>query len=627
MTHDDKIELIKHSDNQKEIVSIARNDSDWQIRRFAVAYVEDEEILKDILVNDSITSVSIKAMEQINDIDFLIDVCLNNPFSHIRLATLNRIIDERLILDDDLTNLLTKIALNDPDEFLVKAAVENAYFTNPEALMVIADSDFSEEIRKIAVFKITDEEILADFALNDSDVFIRRNAILNPNLKNPDVLSEVLRNDDDEFNRHWACEKITDRNYLLNLIFDESFHHRLDDLSDNSSLDYEDYFEDICMNGDDEYRRSVSVVFIKNQLLLDNIVLNEVNDEIRLNAVKNKSFSNQKILQELLQRENNPDILVHAISKIQDEDILIDYVKQHLNDSKTTLQAISKISDIEFLDELSKNPNPKIRFCAVRFLADNFKKEFNSILRDIAVTDDNKEVCLEATKAVRNPYDLMEIVEGSGDNDIRRLALKNIPSSRLLDNYLSSDNSSDELNCRVKVLALDEEDDELRRIAISKLNDKEVLDYIISFNNDDSKVAEKRLNGLFEDIKRIENERLLNILMSSKDSDVSYIAQKTYDDMINSSKHVEEINRTSDIEKLKSIIENDFNYYVRCEAEGKLEKLLFNVRLDEIKDKINQDRFRDIAEDDTFPLEIRIKALSKIVDERFRKDCSLKLDF
>ena len=56
----------------EEIIDIAQNDSDWHIRQFAVAYIEDEEALKDILINDSINSVSIKAMEQISDIDFLI---------------------------------------------------------------------------------------------------------------------------------------------------------------------------------------------------------------------------------------------------------------------------------------------------------------------------------------------------------------------------------------------------------------------------------------------------------------------------------------------------------------------------------------------------------------------------
>ena len=169
-------------------------------------------------------------------------------------------------------------------------------------------------------------------------------------------------------------------------------------------------------------------------------------------------------------------------------------------------------------------------------------------------------------------------------------------------------------------MALNEVDDEIRHIAISKLDDKETLDNISSLEKDDSEIAQRRLNSLFEDIKRIDNELLLKKLISSGDSDVSYIAQKTFDDWINSQKHIDEISRISDIEKLKSIIDDDFNYYVRCEAEGRLERLLFNIRLDEINEKTNQDKLMDIVKDETLPLEIRNKAFSKVNDEKFRKD-------
>ena len=623
MTSYDVMELIKRSNNQEEIIDIAQNDSDWHIRQFAVAYIEDEEALKDILINDSINSVSIKAMEQISDIDFLIDVCLNNPFSHIRLATLNRIIDESLLLTSDLTNLLNNVALNDPNEFIVKLAVENTNFNNPEVIMAIAESGRDVEIRKLAISKITDEKVLSDFALNDSNVFIRREAILNPNLSDFDILSEVIRNDDDGFNRHWACEKINDKDYLVKLIFNKSFYHRLDDLSLNSNLNCEEYFKEIYENSDDEYSRLVAAYLIQDEVYLANIVLNDSDDKIKLHAIKNKHFSNQEILKGLILSEDHQDIVFCAVSKIRDEDVLIEYIRTNLDDGRATLQAILKVNDVELLKELSMHSNPKIRLYAVKSFTNNFKDQYNSILRDIALTDENKDVCLEATGAITNPYHLMEIADKNDDRDIRALALKIIPTSRLLDNFLFVHNSNRQsLNFKQKLksLALNEVDDEIRHIAISKLDDKETLDNISSLEKDDSEIAQRRLNSLFEDIKRIDNELLLKKLISSGDSDVSYIAQKTFDDWINSQKHIDEISRISDIEKLKSIIDDDFNYYVRCEAEGRLERLLFNIRLDEINEKANQDKLMDIVKDETFPLEIRNKAFSKVNDEKFRKD-------
>ena len=44
------------------------------------------------------------------------------------------------------------------------------------------------------------------------------------------------------------------------------------------------------------------------------------------------------------------------------------------------------------------------------------------------------------------------------------------------------------------------------------------------------------------------------------------------------------------------IAKNDFNYFVRCEAEGKLEKLLFNIRLDEIKNSSNQKKLKEMVQ-------------------------------
>lgn len=620
--YDVKIEFIKHSDNQEKIVEIAQNDSDWHVRQFAVAYIEDEDTLKDILVNDPISSVSIKAMEQINDIDFLTDACLNNPFSHIRLATLTRITDESLLSSEDLSGLLNSVAINDPNEFIVKLAVENNSFNSQEVLISLAESGHDEEIRKIAISKITDEKILSDFALNDSSVFIRREAILNPNLCDFDILSEVIRIDSDEFNRHWACEKITDRDYLIKLVFDKSFYHRLDDLSLNPNLKCEDYFKGIYENSDDEYHRLVSVNLIRDNIFLDNVALNESDVKIRLEAIKNNYFSNQKILNDLISRENDSDILFYAISKIRDENTLVNYIQTHLNDSRPTLQAILNVGNIGLLMDLTKHSNPKIRLNAVRSISHNFKEDYNVILKDIALADENRDVCLEATGAVTDSYDLIEIADRNDDNEIRAFALKRIPTSRLLDGFLfvrDSDIHSSDFRQKLKSFALEESDDEIRHIAISKLEDKGTLDRFACLENDDSIVAKNRLNTLFEDIKRIDNERLLKKLISSGDSDVSYIAQKTFDDLINSQKHIDEISRISDVEKLKSIINDDFNYYVRCEAEGKLEKLLFNIRLDEINDKENQDRLMKIVKDDTFPLEIRNKALSKVNDEEFKQ--------
>ena len=143
------------------------------------------------------------------------------------------------------------------------------------------------------------------------------------------------------------------------------------------------------------------------------------------------------------------------------------------------------------------------------------------------------------------------------------------------------------------------------------------LDEIASGSDENSVHAQKRLDTLFEEIKQIYNEFTLKNLAKVKDKDVSGIAQATLDDLKTWNDRINKINEINDINALKDIAANDFNYMVRNEAEGKLEKMLFNVRLDEIESDDNQEKFKSIVKDSGFSLEIRQKALDKITDKNF----------
>ena len=231
---------------------------------------------------------------------------------------------------------------------------------------------------------------------------------------------------------------------------------------------------------------------------------------------------------------------------------------------------------------------------------------------------------------MQNNKDLIDVASDCGDRQIRLAALENMKAGRLLDEFLftsrgSVRNSLEDLfyDSKLNHLALDDDDGGVRKGAISKLTSKQILDRIISLDNEDSAFARERLNTLFEDIKRIDRKSLLEILISSEDSDVSFMAQETLDDLSQWKDRIKMVNEIEDIDKLKDIAENDFNYYVRCEAEGKIENILFNIRLDEINSPNNQERLKDIAMDNTFSAEIRRKALSKINDKSFLTDMGM----
>jgi len=269
-SRDAKIESVRNSSNQDEVIYTAKNDIDWQVRRLAVEKINDENVLKDI-VNDELTSaVAIKAMEHIDDIEFLSDICLNHPDAYVRLASINRISDESLLLKKDLTSLLDKILFNDPNDIVLKSVCENPYLDNQESLTKAVFTIENEDIKKLLLRKITDEAILADFALNSENKFLRLEAIQNPNLTDLDTISEIIIRDDDEFNRAMAIYKIPDDESLLEIILRKPLHHRLPQIAQNTNLS-DDYFLEILNDGTDEYACQVAAAFISDAEILENI--------------------------------------------------------------------------------------------------------------------------------------------------------------------------------------------------------------------------------------------------------------------------------------------------------------------------------------------------------------------
>lgn len=623
---DVKIDLIKSYSNEK-IIDLAKNDPDWHVRLVAVENIDDETILKDILNVELTSAVAVKAMEQIKDKEFLADICLNNPDSHLRLACINRISDESLLSKDELSSLLEKMLLNDSDEFVLKSVCENPSMDNQKILIEVATSCSNELLQRQAIRKITDEPTLTDFALNNRNPYIRREAIQNPNLSNLDAICQIIGFDDDEFNRVMAIYKIPDKEALIGIIYNESLHNRLGEIAQNANFSLEDYFLDILKTESDEHKRQVAVNFIKDSDILEHVILNESNEDIRADAIRNNNFNNQKILEKLVTSESSPKILLEAVSKIQNQELLIDYIENNLQCNEVTVMAISKVRSLDVLEKLCGCPDSGIRLEAVKRIAKFGNNE--ELLHNIALTESYEKICLEAINAINVRNNLIDIADKRHEINIRVAALNRIEAKRLLDNYKAPiiRNSLNDLpyEAALKYMALHDEDLQVRKIAAGKLNDKQDLEDIISIGGAASQVAQDRLNTLFEDIKRIDNDFILKELTDCLDKDVSVLAKATLDDLNAWEIRIAKINDINDIDTLKDISQNDFNYFVRCEAEGRLEKLLFNIRFDEIKNDSNQKKLKAIVEDEGFSLEIRRKALFKIDDDEFLKNFETEL--
>ena len=331
-------------------------------------------------------------------------------------------------------------------------------------------------------------------------------------------------------------------------------------------------------------------------------------------------FKNQRILRDLFKYDAHPDVILAAADKIDDETLIIDYVKGHFSDIDLISKLIFKIKDIDFLRQLLENEDSQISQSAARQLV-----KLKYCLLDISMNYPVKEIRLEAIGQITDKHELVMIAHEADDRDIAIAALNNMVGDKLIRRYLPSrsiiTDSFNEIAFRSQLddLALSK-DKEIQLLAISKLNRKEKLDIIIETEKDCELIdaAKKRLNTLWEDIKLIDDENVLNVIADKGDEDIKAAVRAQIEDLMTWRDRISKINDITDINQLKYIANNDYNYYVRCEAEGKLENLLFNVRLDEIKFPQNQEKFKSIALDDTFPSQIRKRAFSNVCDENFK---------
>ncbi|MDM8522209.1 HEAT repeat domain-containing protein [Desulfococcaceae bacterium HSG8] len=87
--------------------------------------------------------------------------------------------------------------------------------TDQNVLADIAENDSDPDVRQVAAEKLTDQKLLADIAQNDSDPDVRQVAA--EKLTDQKVLADIAQNDSDPDVRKAAAEKVTDQNLLADI--------------------------------------------------------------------------------------------------------------------------------------------------------------------------------------------------------------------------------------------------------------------------------------------------------------------------------------------------------------------------------------------------------------------------
>ena len=291
--------------------------------------------------------------------------------------------------------------------------------TSQKKLKRYALDDSSDEVREIAVSKISDLAVLFYIVKNDKSVNVVKKAIQK------------------------AIENIDDEEELNNLFMELS----------KNEIDYDEILKDSY--------------FITNQKVLSKLALKNPNRLLRLQAIN--GITNQKVLKQILLNDSYWRCRREAAKKIANQDILVDIVLNDF-DSDVRREAAKRITNQDILVDIALN---NFEYSYVRREA--IKRITNQdILVDIALNIlEYRDIRVEAIKRITNQDILVDLaLNDFEDSDVRVEAIKRISDLVILPEILSNQSGY------VLHLVINEINDQLTLLEIALYNEEvaEMLD-------------------------------------------------------------------------------------------------------------------------------------------------------
>ena len=132
-----RLAALSRVQNQTTIVSVAQDDADVELRTAAVGRINDQMVLKDIVLNGTQY-------------------------------------DQRQLAEITKRNWEWAMKMYEADRMKVQIAALR-HLTDPETLLLFATNAPSSEVRSVAISRLSDEDQLAEIAQEESDESIRKN--------------------------------------------------------------------------------------------------------------------------------------------------------------------------------------------------------------------------------------------------------------------------------------------------------------------------------------------------------------------------------------------------------------------------------------------------------------------
>lgn len=127
---------------QEELIQIVFNDEDYHVRKIAIGYITDQEILRTIALNDE------------------------EEYRELKRVAMSKVTDEML---------LKNIALNHKDWFIRSEALELLTEKSYIREVILKETSYSITVLP-TIRKLTDIELLQEIAVNADSKYIRKYA-------------------------------------------------------------------------------------------------------------------------------------------------------------------------------------------------------------------------------------------------------------------------------------------------------------------------------------------------------------------------------------------------------------------------------------------------------------------
>lgn len=493
------VNLSEKEENQKEqhrmdvskiddldlLKDFALTDDDWLVRKLAALKIDDESVLAEIAKNDEDHHVRKAAISKIHDNDILRHVVEDDTAWYCRDAALKNCSDEKF---------LTEVFLVDKDYYIRNCARMQLQMKFPLSSAVVKPADtegINEEskfdsilfknvdltARRDAFKKIDDTEIILYVAFKSHEYQLVNMAI--EKIDDEEILRKLYNTTKLEIPKIVIMEKLGDENLAKDIIF--SFHGRfaerrclslisdekilaeivnedigygcdsisnrakekLNELYPNSS--YLKPFDDVMFDSQkdlydyvkyalDSESRLKAFSYIDDQALLLDIALNHF--DRNLEEAASEKISNKDDLKKIALNARFKESRLNAISRINDEGILVDvlkssdsntrsYILQYIKDeskiiwvyendsnSLVRIDAVDKIKNQQILGEIALNDSDSwVRSNAIKGIEDN------SILKDVAFAIDERFLFEEIIYKIKDKSVLFEIKENLDEHD------------------------------------------------------------------------------------------------------------------------------------------------------------------------------------------------------------------